>query len=155
MNPGELICSNEDIVIKTVLGSCVGITLYDKEKKIGGMCHFLLPYSSKNEASTKFGNIAIPLLIKKMLAQGASKKNLIAKVFGGANVIFDEKEFFFIGEKNIELATKLLKEYSIPIKEINVGGEIGKKVLFYTHSGLTVVENIKKMSIHDLYNPTL
>ncbi|MFN3603147.1 MAG: chemotaxis protein CheD [Leptonema sp. (in: bacteria)] len=155
LNPGEVIISKDPTVIKTVLGSCVAVTLYDKKNKRGGMCHFLLPNFSQSEVSTKYGSVAIPLLIKKFLEMGTKKNNLESKVFGGASVLLDEKEIFFIGDRNIELAIRLLKEYSIPIKEMQVGGETGKIVFFYTDTGQTILKDIKKMSIKDLYNPTL
>lgn len=152
LNPGEMIFAQQPSLIKTVLGSCIAVTLHDSEKKIGGICHFLLPYAPKDELSTKYGNVAISLLLRKFINLGSKKNKIVAKIFGGASVLLDEKEIFFVGERNIEVAMKILTENNITIKEMNVGGEFGRKLLFYTDSGLTVVETITKMGIRDLYN---
>ena len=70
LNPGELIFSKKPIVIKTVLGSCVAVILHDKEKKIGAMCHYLLPEApSDAQSSTKYGDVAIYTLLYKFLKE--------------------------------------------------------------------------------------
>lgn len=152
LNPGELIFSKKPIVIRTVLGSCVAITLYDHFNKFGGMCHFLLPESQEGSVSTKFGNVAALTLINKFLSAGSRVKDLEASIIGGAFIIFDEKEIFFIGDRNADIATQIVKKFSIRIKSVNTGGEHGRRVLFNSATNQTVVQSLEHIDIEDLYN---
>lgn len=152
LNPGELIFSKKPIVIKTVLGSCVAAVIYDKKNHFGGLCHFLLPESQDNSASTKYGNVAVETLINKFYNAGSIARDLEASIVGGAFIIFDEKEIFFIGDRNAEIAAKILKKHQIRIKSVNTGGEHGKKVLFNTASNRLIVHSLEHINIEDLYN---
>lgn len=151
LNPGELIFSKEPIVIKTVLGSCVGVTLFDKVNRWGGMCHYLLPIAPPNIRSTKYGDIAIKFLIKKFLDEGSDIKNLEAIITGGAFIIFSAREIFFVGDRNVEIAENILRDKKIYVKYRNTGGENGRKVIFSTEYNLINVEVIKEIRVEDLY----
>jgi len=152
LNPGELVFSKKEIIIKTVLGSCVAVVMHDLKNKTGGMCHYLLPEADNQAASTKFGNIAVQTLINKFLNSNSSIDSLEASIIGGAFIIFDEKEIFFIGDQNIEVATKILKRNKIRIKSVNTGGEHGKKVVYNTFSNKLLVSGLELEHIDDLYN---
>ena len=120
-------------MVKTVLGSCVSVCMYDKENNIGGINHFMLPYWRGEELlSPKFGNVAMERLLNKLLNVGANKKSLIAKLFGGASLLSFHNDHYKIGVKNIEVAKMFLKEFDIPILSIDVGGKLGRNILFNT-----------------------
>ena len=86
--PSSLFVSKEPYVVKTILGSCVAICIWDKRLKIGGMNHYMLPNWNGNDlASPKYGNIAIDKLINKLLLLGSKKEDLIAKIFGGGDML--------------------------------------------------------------------
>lgn len=157
LNPGELIFSKKPVVVKTVLGSCVAVTLFDKVNRWGGMCHYLLPVSPSDEHnSTKYGNVAIKMLLNKFVKRNNSKKeDLIASIIGGAFIIFDEREIFFIGDRNVEIATEILRKEKIFVKQMHTGGENGKKVYFNTATNLLKVEPLKHITLEDLYNSNL
>jgi chemotaxis protein CheD len=96
----------------------------------------MLPYWNGSElASPKYGNIAINKLIEKMLALGSKKTNLVAKVFGGGEVIETSIASFHIGERNVQLAFELLAEHRIPVVAHSTGGKQGRKLLFETSTG--------------------
>ncbi len=152
LNPGELIFSKKPVIIKTVLGSCVAVCIYDKLNGYGGMCHFLLPESMENGLTTKYGNIAIKLLINKFLKAGSEKKFLEASIVGGAFIIFGEKEIFFIGDRNIEVATNIINRNKIHIKSADTGGERGKRVVFNTLTNQLIVREFQQKNLDDLYN---
>ncbi|MGC8764815.1 MAG: chemotaxis protein CheD [Brevinematia bacterium] len=154
LNPGELIFSKKPIVIKTVLGSCVAVTLYDKVNRWGGMCHYLLPVSPSDEHnSTKYGNVAIYTLINKFIKKNNSRKeDLIATIIGGAFIIFDEREIFFIGDRNVDIATEILRKEKIFVKQMHTGGEHGKKVYFNSSTNMLKVEILEHITLEDLYN---
>ena len=152
LNPGELIFSKKPVVIKTVLGSCVAVTMYDKINKYGGMIHFLLPDSSKGMVSTKYGDVAIPTLINKFIKEGSKKQFLEATVTGGAFIIFDESEIFFIGDRNIEIAQELLRQNEIRVAATNTGGERGRKGIFNSYTNQVDVSLLEGMHLEDLYS---
>lgn len=134
--PSSILVSDKPLIIKTVLGSCVSVCLFDKEKKVGGINHFMLPYWRGNELSTpKFGNVAMQRLFEKVINLGANKYSLIAKVFGGAEMLTYPNSHFIIGKKNIEVAKLFLRENDIPIVNSDVAGNQGRKIIFNTNSG--------------------
>ena len=86
--PGEYFVSEEGIVIMTVLGSCIAACIWDSQRRIGGMNHFMLPDNGGGASdSGRYGSFAMELLINEMLKMGASRMTLEAKVFGGGAVI--------------------------------------------------------------------
>lgn len=107
------------------------------------MNHYLMPsWNGDGTPSAKFGNIAIEKLIEKMIALGADRTNLIAKVFGGAWQI-KKMEIFGIGSRNVEVAFQVLSENAIPVVASQVGGECGRIVLFNTNTGNALVKMIE------------
>ena len=87
---GELCVSREPVIIKTLLGSCVSVCLYDPGARVGGMNHILLPGSADMDqfnTSARYGVNAMDKLITRMLANGVDRKKLVAKVFGGAHIL--------------------------------------------------------------------
>jgi len=134
--PAALYASQEPFQINTILGSCVAVCFYDKIMQYGGMCHYMLPYwNGEGLASPKYGNIAIEKLLEKMYSFGSKKFNLVAKVFGGGEVIDTKNPQFNIGERNIKLAWEILAEQKIEVVSSSVGGKLGRKIIFYTHTG--------------------
>ncbi|DAB32504.1 MAG TPA: chemotaxis protein CheD [Sulfurospirillum sp. UBA11407] len=127
---GEIFVANEPTEIVTVLGSCVGVCIYDRFEMIGGMNHYLLPlWNGNGLESPKYGNIAIPKLIEQMERRGCLKRNLEAKIFGGANIHKTNSEGQMIGKKNILIAKQILAEYHIPIKAEDTGGNNGRRIM--------------------------
>jgi chemotaxis protein CheD len=104
----------------------------------------MLPlWNGEGQASPKFGNIAIEKLISKMTELGSEKKNLQAKIFGGAEVLEQyREEGFKIGELNLKIAEERLKKEKIAISAHSVGGKKGRKVIFYTDTGQVLMKFI-------------
>lgn len=123
--------------VVTILGSCISVCLWDSVLQYGGMNHYMLPlWNGEGLATPKFGNIAIEKLIGKMLELGSKRKNLQAKIFGGAE-LFAEKPIhtYKIGEMNVRVAMDLLRKEQIPILNFSVGGNKGRKIVFITKTG--------------------
>ena len=134
--PSTLFASKEPYVVKTILGSCVAICLWDPINQIGGINHYMLPSWNGNDlASPKYGNIAIDKLLEKMAQLGARKENLKAKIFGGGELIESGANGTLIGERNIRVARLILEEKKIPVIASSTGGRKGRKILFFTDSG--------------------
>lgn len=112
------------------LGSCIGIAIYDKYKKIGGLSHILLPDSkffSKVDKPEKFADLALPLMINEIISMTGSK-TLEAKIAGGASMFYQGKDSQTegIGQKNINAVTELLNGIGIPIIGSDTGGNQGR-----------------------------
>lgn len=149
--PAALFASKEPTVVNTILGSCVAICLWDKELKYGGINHFMLPFwNGQGLASPKYGNIAIQKLLEKMMSFGCQKKNIVAKVFGGAEIIETHITSFHIGERNIKVAMDMLKEEKITIISNSVGGQLGRKISYKTDTGEVMQKYIQKTNINQM-----
>ncbi|GAF01834.1 chemotaxis protein CheD [Saccharicrinis fermentans] len=134
--PSSLFASKEPHLVKTILGSCVAVCLWDSKLKIGGINHYMLPNWNGNDlASPKYGNIAIDKLIDRMLFLGSKIEDLQAKVFGGGEMMQTGSSKAKIGERNIRLAMLMLEERKIPVVASSTGGRKGRKIIFFTDSG--------------------
>ena len=143
--PSTLFVSRDKHQIGTILGSCVAVCIFDPKLKIGGMNHYMLPlWNGRGLASPKFGTIAIPKLIEKITLLGSNKRDLIAKVFGGANMFDSKLEQFRIGDRNIVIAKELLNEHQIKIIGESTGGELGRKIEFNSFTGAVTQKMIQK-----------
>ena len=112
--PSLIFVSRKPHFINTILGSCVAVCMWDPILKFGGMSHYMLPlWNGDGLASPKYGNIAIEKLLEKMILHGSNKYNIVAKVFGGGEVIDTQTQYFHIGERNIQLAWDTLEEYNL------------------------------------------
>lgn len=149
--PAALFASKDPIIVNTILGSCVAVCLWDKELKLGGINHFMLPFwNGQGLASPKYGNIAIQKLLEKMLSFGCQKKNIVAKVFGGAEIIETHITSFHIGERNIKVAMDMLKEEKITVISSSVGGQLGRKISYKTDTGEVMQKYIQKTNINQM-----
>ena len=127
------------------LGSCIGIALYDRNLKVAGLAHIMLPDSTQFKNNTnpmKFADLAIPILIEKMEEQGCKKRNLIAKIAGGASMFnFSDKSIISdIGKRNAEAVKKTLKDKLIPIVAEETGGNKGRTMILQANDGKVVLK---------------
>lgn len=105
----------------------------------------MLPlWNGEGLESPRYGNIAITRLIDDLVGMGADKKNLVAKVFGGGNVLGESISFFRVGERNVALALQLLGEKKIPVVASSTGGNRGRKIIFNTYTGKVLQQYINK-----------
>lgn len=129
--------SAEERTIATILGSCVSVCMYDRDRGIGGANHFLLPYPVAGEhASGRFASAAVVDLINRMVALGSTPGRMEAKLFGGAAVVPALRvRPDHLGMQNVNVARQLLREHGIPVRAEDVGGERGRKLFFCTADG--------------------
>lgn len=144
LHPGNLFVSPEPYVVTTILGSCISVCLWDTVRKVGGINHYLLPlWNGEGLPTPKYGNVAISKLIERMVALGSSEKHLVAKAFGGAS-INTTNGLLNVGQRNLDMALEVLDEKRIQIVSSDLGGMLGRRVLFHTDSGKVMVRMIKK-----------
>lgn len=134
------VSSDPDVVLSTVLGSCVSVCLYDPARRLGGMNHYLLADGSDGEVtSLKYGAHAMELLINTMLKAGASRSSLQAKVFGGSKM---SGRFADIGPRNAAFALKYLAAEDFPVNAQDLGGAEARRVNFHPATGKARVVHI-------------
>lgn len=131
------------------LGSCIGIALYDKRLKVAGLSHIMLPDStqfSNVSNHMKFADSAIPILIEKMEKKGCKKKDMVAKIAGGASMFkFSDKSIISdIGKRNTEAVRNVLKEEGIPIIAEDTGGNKGRTMIVQTNDGKVILKIVGK-----------
>ena len=133
---GEFCVSDDpDVVMTTLLGSCIAACMHDPVAQIGGMNHFLLPSDESNDARTKGDRYVVhlmELLVNGMMKRGARKDRLQAKLFGGAMVVQGLSD---IGAKNASFAERFLEAESIPIVAASLGGTRGRRLQYWPVSG--------------------
>ena len=142
---GNLFVPEEAHLVTTVLGSCVSVCLWDSILRFGGINHYMLPFwNGEGLASPKYGNIAIAKLIERLQDLGSQKRNLRAKVFGGGIVLNVKNPFMNIGERNIQLAEDQLRSEGIPIVSADTGGNVGRKIIFNTGTGMVLMKKLTR-----------
>jgi chemotaxis protein CheD len=127
--------------IMTILGSCVSVCLWDRRGRAGGMSHYLLPRrGTDEEPSPRYGDVAIPALVRSLVALGAARHDLRAKIFGGAHVVpAGQPDGRTLGAQNVDVAIELLEAEGVRILSADVGGERGRKLVFNTVDGTALV----------------
>ena len=116
----------------TLLGSCVGVALYDPGTRTGGLAHVMLPRNAGREGDhSRYADTAVPALVEALTRAGACRSRLGAKIAGGASVMFHKElnPFGRIAQDNIELVRKALREADIPLLGEDVGGQVGRKMI--------------------------
>lgn len=142
-------CKAPDSVTTLGLGSCVGVAIWDPVLKIGGLAHVMLPDSTriKNNTNTfKFADTGIDALVKELIAKGASKQRMTAKIAGGAQMFsFQNKsDMVRVGEQNVEASKKKLAELGIRLVAEDTGLNYGRTVIFYPENGRFEIRSVGK-----------
>ena len=150
LKPGYLYLPDRPTTISAVLGSSVAVSLYDRALKIGGMNHFLFPYIETREKTTvQYGNVAVLTLIRMMTANGSNISNLEAQIFGGAfNSECSKRD---IGKDNLKTARYILTGKKIKIASEDIGGELGRKIVFNTGTYEIVILKVGRLRESDWY----
>lgn len=139
--------ANNGDSLRTLLGSCVGLSLYDRHLKIGGLAHIVLPSSKgKTDRPGKYVDTAVPTLIEKMERLAKNKLVLTAKIAGGASM-FENSIAANIGGQNIQVCEELLRQLGIPIVGKHCAGNQGRRMSLNTSDGSVVIAIVGKQDI--------
>jgi chemotaxis protein CheD len=143
---GRIFVHGDAYSVTTVLGSCVSVCLWDPISKTGGMNHYMLPlWNGEDLASPKYGSIAITEMIEKMIRLGSDKRDLRAKIFGGGEMLRVTNAALNVGERNVLLAYGVLEKENIPIVGADVGGKIGRKIIYDLRTGDAFVKRLSQI----------
>jgi chemotaxis protein CheD len=155
ISAGEFYVTDEDVLITTLLGSCVSACLYDPYNRISGMNHFMLSnkrYSREMPLSIteagRYGVNSMELLINEMLRRGAQRGRLKAKAFGGGSVLktanLSASNFLAVGEVNVRFIREFLQNEQIPLVSYDLGGMAGRVIYFDTRDFSVYVRKMAK-----------
>lgn len=150
--PGEYYVTQSDIVLVTVLGSCIAACIRDTDAGIGGMNHFMLPDEGGREmlsSSARYGTYAMEVLINHLLKLGARRNRLEAKVFGGGAVL-ESLSSSNVGARNAEFVLNYLKTEKIPVVAKDLLDSYPRKVYYFPNNGRVMLKKL-----HRVHNDTL
>ena len=148
ITPGEYFVTRRDMVIVTVLGSCVSACIRDPVTQIGGMNHFMLPARGDSpdyplSPSARYGAYAMEVLINQLIKLGAKRENLEAKVFGAGKVLAGAGD---VGQRNAHFVREYLKLEKIRLTAEDLGDIYPRKVYFFPHTGRVLVKQLRAIS---------
>jgi chemotaxis protein CheD len=136
---GQVYFGNEASCVKTLLGSCVAITLWHPQRRWGGMCHFLLPQRARKPAmprDARFGDETIHMLVEMLTSKGTQPSEYEAHLYGGADTMPDQAGVKFnVGERNIECGWTLIDRFGFALKGVDVGDTVPRTVELNMTSG--------------------
>jgi chemotaxis protein CheD len=140
--PGELYFGQRHL-LKTLLGSCVAITLWHPQRQFGGMCHYLLPHRTRRpeeKLDGRYGDEAVTTLVSALERAGTKSSDYICHLYGGADTLSGATQTKFnVGERNIEQAWTLIDRYGFQIDGIDVGDDVPRHVSIDLRTGLVDV----------------
>jgi chemotaxis protein CheD len=137
--PGEFFVHDEDILIMTTLGSCIAACIWDRDKRVGGMNHFMLPAGSGDNG--RYGSFAMDQLIGELVKRGATRSTMEAKVFGGGAVL-EGMNSMNVGARNTQFVMEYLRTERIPVVSKDVMEIYPRKVCFLPSSGKAMVKRL-------------
>lgn len=141
LQPGEIFFGDRDTRIRTILGSCVAITLWHPQLRIGGMCHFMLPARRPGKPAEgldgRYADEAILLLLKEVTSARTSPYDYEVKLFGGGNMFAprDQKKHLSVADRNIEAGRALVKQHGFTSLAEHLGGRGHRQIIFEVGSG--------------------
>lgn len=140
---GYIYFTRTPTVVRTVVGTCVAVCLWDKTNRFGGMNHFVRARTREpDQATPKFGNVATAALVRIMEGAGCRREELVAQIAGGARPQGSESN---AGDANVAAAREVLKRKGVRLASEDVGGTMGRKILFDTTTGQMMI-----LKVHDI-----
>ena len=156
LKPGTIYLSNRPLVLTTILGSCISVTMWHRESHTGGMCHALLPRCGKSGRCTrpcrqcgKYVDCALSWMLRSFASLGIPRSGMEVKVFGGAMLVSQDGtrhpgEELCVGERNVQLAMDILGAAGMDVKAADTGGRNGRKIFFNTATGEILLKRIRR-----------
>jgi chemotaxis protein CheD len=160
LKPGEIYISDKPAVVKTVLGSCISVTMFNARLRIGAICHGLLPECNEMNGCNcaciegfRYVDCSIRRMLEELHSLGIVNDEIEIKMFGGADMfktIGDKTRAINVGEKNIRTALKVLGESNLRLAASDTGGSKGRQIVFIPNTGEVFV---KRLRINEMETP--
>lgn len=149
LNPAEIVMAEDPVTVTTVLGSCVAVTLYSPRTRLGAICHGVLPYGLESDPG-KYVNQAVRHMLNFFREKQIESEELVAKVFGGADMfprLRNIRSDNTIGTQNINAALSELKQAGITPFVVEVSGEQGRKLVFFSDTGDVYIKRVQRFQM--------
>ncbi len=152
LKPGYAMANHEASVIRAVLGNCVAVTFFDKANCFGGMNQFVFPKTENREDMTaQYGNVGIRALFRMLMDMGANRDSMVAQIIGGAECrTFNDEN---LGLQNIQVARYVLDQLRVPVVSEDVGGTMGRKVIYHSGTNEMAVFKVDSLRGSDWFRP--
>jgi chemotaxis protein CheD len=155
LKPGEVHFGAEPSRVITVLGSCVAVIMFHRHTRIGAICHAVMPSYDKSIKKRspshdvfQYVDTSVTWMLEQFEKIGIKPKDLDVKIFGGSEIFYDSKKYktsISVGRKNVEMALSTIHEKKLKLRAWNVGGNKGRKVIFYTDTGEVFTKFVTKV----------
>ena len=145
LKPGEVLVTRTPVLVSTVLGSCVAVTMFSPSRGFGAICHAMLPVNKGRETDLRYVDTALQHIYAKLLEYGVGS-DLVIKLFGGAQVLnvggrSPHKQT--VGDQNVAMAEAVLALLELSVTTSDTGGNRGRKLFFCTRSGDVFVRRMR------------
>jgi chemotaxis protein CheD len=154
LKPGDLHIANQPGIVTTVLGSCVSVTMFNRRREMGAICHGLMPERTEkcssgrdNGDGFKYVDYSIKYMINHFRSVGIEPSEIEVKLFGGADMFpagEGDQKYLSVGEKNLMAALSTLKREGMEVHSRDIGGTQGRKLHFYLHTGDVFLKKLKR-----------
>ncbi|MDO9067818.1 MAG: chemotaxis protein CheD [Deltaproteobacteria bacterium] len=137
LKPGEVVVAREPVLVSTVLGSCVAVTMFSPTSRVGAICHAMLPDNTGRGEDLRYVDTALRHIFRKVAEYG-DRNNLVVKLFGGARVLDvanSGASGLTVGEQNVARAIEILGSLGLAVSSADTGGIVGRKLYFCTRDG--------------------
>lgn len=149
LKPGEVVVAREPVLVSTVLGSCVAVTMFSPTHGVGAICHAMLPDNAGREYDLRYVDTALNHIYRKIIECGAGS-NLVVKLFGGAKVLDVGDKGSpgrTVGDQNVAKALAVLEELGLKVTSVDTGGLVGRKLFFCTRDGDVYLRRMRNKRI--------
>jgi chemotaxis protein CheD len=148
LRPGEIIVTSESIIVTTVLGSCIAVTFYAQSTGFSGMCHAMLPCANHaTDNAFRYVDRALHYMITAFRQKGIKDHEIEVKLLGGGDVLDRiSATTASVGHQNITAALEFLDNEGLNLAASDVGGRMGRKIHFHTHTGKVLLSRVKRLT---------
>ncbi|HKZ18402.1 MAG TPA: chemotaxis protein CheD [Geobacteraceae bacterium] len=148
LKPGECHFSVRPSVVSTVLGSCISVTMFNPERRIGAICHAILPEEKTPGEAFRFVDSSIMVMLKSFERHGIHRSGIEIKLFGGSDVLPTDngrERGNTVGKQNIGIALQVVEKEGLRLVTTDLGGTRGRKIVFHTHTGEIFLKRLRKI----------
>jgi chemotaxis protein CheD len=148
LKPGELYLGEQPTLVTTVLGSCVSLIFFHQPRRLGAICHALLPTNKEQEKSFRYVDSSFHWMLKQFQSRDIPSPQIQVKLFGGADVLECYQGIcrtVTVGQQNIRQALEMVKTNGLQVQVSDLGGTWGRKLFFFTHTGEVLLKRVEKV----------
>jgi chemotaxis protein CheD len=150
LKPGELYVADCPTIVTTLLGSCLSVTMFSPQHRIGAICHAVLPCEQGVCWDTRYVDSSIILMLRHFTHLSIKRSHLQVKLFGGADIGSRGKggSLLSVGSQNVTAALRVIKEQNLILAASDLGGARGRKIVFYAHTGEVYLQRVLGIEEH-------